>query len=137
VLEYQQALLKKTRALGYVTSIMGRKRSFDPSQIRPRSSYENRNGIEREIINMEIQASAADLIKLAMIRISQKLKENSFRAKLLLSVHDELVLEAPPQEAIVITRLIKDEMINAMKLDVPIEVAISTGPNWLEMTELK
>ncbi|MCX7663986.1 MAG: DNA polymerase I [Gemmataceae bacterium] len=137
VLEYQQALLKKTRALGYVTSIMGRKRSFDPSQIRPHSSYENRNGIEREIINMEIQASAADLIKLAMIRISQKLKENSFRAKLLLSVHDELVLEAPPQEAIVITRLIKDEMINAMKLDVPIEVAVSTGPNWLEMTELK
>ncbi len=137
VLDYQQALLKKTRATGYVTSIKGRKRTFDPAQIRPKSTFENRNGIEREAINMEIQASAADLIKIAMLRIHNKLKENSFRTRMLLSVHDELVFECPPQETIVVSRLIKDEMINSMRLDVPLEVAVSSGPNWLDLTEIK
>jgi DNA polymerase-1 len=133
---YQDALLKKTRQDGYVASILGRRRRFDPSAIRPKTSYHSRNQAEREAINMEIQGSAADLIKLAMLNVHRRLKAEGRQAKMLLSVHDELVFEAPAKEVEAIAKLVREEMVGAMKLDVPLEVEVAAGKNWLDVEEL-
>jgi DNA polymerase I len=133
---YQDELLKKARRDGYVGSILGRRRRFEPSAIRPRTSYHGRNQAEREAINMEIQASAADLIKLAMLNVHRRLKAERRQAKMLLSVHDELVFEAPPDEVQAVAALVREEMIGAMRLEVPLEVDVSAGPNWLEVEEV-
>src|SRR5439155_6498833 len=80
VLEYQQDLLANARKTGSVGTLLGRRRKFDPSAIRPRSSYQQRNAAEREAINMEIQGSAADLMKRALLAVSRRLKEEKRRA---------------------------------------------------------
>jgi DNA polymerase I len=134
---YQDELLKKARRDGYVASILGRRRKFEPSSIRERTSYHGRNQAEREAINMEIQGSAADLIKLAMLNVHRRLKKENHQAKMLLSVHDELVFEAPPKEVPALAKLVRDEMTGAMKLDVPLEVELAAGRNWLEVEDLK
>ncbi|WP_020475783.1 DNA polymerase I [Zavarzinella formosa] len=136
VLTYHDNLLRRAREHGYVKSILGRQRKFDPSAIRPKTSYQSRNGAEREAINMEIQASAADLMKLALLRVSRKLKEEKLLARMLLSVHDELVFEAPPAEVGALANLVRREMTGAMTLSVPLEVDVSAGPNWLEGEEV-
>ncbi|HEX3150411.1 MAG TPA: DNA polymerase I [Gemmataceae bacterium] len=133
---YQDTLLKKARQDGFVASILGRRRKFDPSAIRTNTSYHSRNQAEREAINMEIQGSAADLIKLAMLNVHRRLKAEGRQAKMLLSVHDELVFEAPPKEVETIAKLVREEMVNAMKLDVPLEVEVAVGKNWLDVEEL-
>jgi DNA polymerase I len=133
---YQDELLKKAKHDGYVASILGRRRKFDPSAIRERTSYHGRNQAEREAINMEIQGSAADLIKLAMLNAHRRLKSEALQAKMLLSVHDELVFEAPPKEIPAVTNLVREEMVGAMKLEVPLEVDVSAGKNWLEVEEI-
>lgn len=133
VLSYQDALLAKARRDGHVTSILGRKRKFDQNSIRAKTSYKGRNQAEREAINMEIQASAADLIKLAMLNIDRRLQVEGKQAKMLLTVHDELVFEAPPEEVDEVSSLVRQEMVGAMKLNVPLEVDVATGPNWLDV----
>jgi DNA polymerase I len=134
---YQDELLKKARRDGYVASILGRRRKFEKTAIRERTSYHGRNQAEREAINMEIQGSAADLIKLAMLNVHRRLKKESRQAKMLLSVHDELVFEAPPKEVPALTKLVREEMVGAMKLEVPLEVEVAAGRNWLEVEEVK
>jgi DNA polymerase-1 len=86
---------------------------------------------------MEIQSSAADLIKLAMLNVHRRLQKENRQAKMLLSVHDELVFEAPPKEVPALAKLVREEMAGAMKLDVPLEVDVSAGRNWLEVEEMK
>ncbi|MSR54785.1 MAG: DNA polymerase I [Gemmataceae bacterium] len=137
VLSYQDNLLKKAKQDGFVASILGRRRKFDPSAIRSNTNYHGRNQAEREAINMEIQASAADLIKLAMLNVHRRLRDEKREAKMLLSVHDELVFEAPPREVDAIAKLVREEMIGAMKLNVPLEVEVCSGKNWLEVEEIK
>lgn len=136
VLSYQDNLLKKAKQDGFVASILGRRRKFDPSAIRSNTNYHGRNQAEREAINMEIQASAADLIKLAMLKVHRRLRDEKLEAKMLLSVHDELVFEAPPQEVALIAKLVREEMIGAMKLNVPLDVEVGSGKNWLEIEEI-
>jgi DNA polymerase I len=136
VQSYQDDLLKRARANGYVPSILGRRRKFDPNSIRVKSSYHGRNQAEREAINMEIQSSAADLIKLAMIHIHDRLKAENREAKMLLSVHDELVFEVPPGEIADVAKLVREEMVGAMTLGVPLDVDVSAGPNWLTVEEV-
>ncbi len=131
VLAYQDGLLKKCRKQGYISTILGRKRYFDPKAIREKSTFMGRNQAEREAINMEIQGSAADLIKLAMLKIHKRLQAEKWQAKMLLSVHDELVFEAPSEEVGKLAELVKSEMIAAMTLDIPLDVEVSAGPNWL------
>ncbi len=80
VLEYQTRLLARCRETGYVSTILGRRRAFDPSAIRPDSTYQQRNSAEREAINMEVQGSAADLIKLAMLSVLRRLRREERRA---------------------------------------------------------
>jgi DNA polymerase I len=136
VLDYQQQLLKKCRETAYVGTILGRRRKFDSKAIRPNTGYQGRNQVEREAINMEIQGSAADLIKKAMLNVHRRLKKEQRQTKMLLSVHDELVFESPPGEVDPVARLVREEMTGAMELRVPLKVDIGAGPNWLDVEEM-
>jgi DNA polymerase-1 len=136
VREYQDQLLARARQTGIVSTILGRKRKFDPTAIRPNTSYHGRNQAEREAINMEIQGSAADLMKRAMLGVQARLKKEKRAAKMLLSVHDELVFEVPPREVKPLAALVREEMIGAMQLDVPLKVDVAVGPNWLDVEDM-
>jgi len=87
---------------------------------------------ERNAINMPIQGTAADMIKLAMISIHKTFKERNFKSRMLLQVHDELVFDAHRSELEIIKPLILDLMRNALPLSVPVEAEVGTGNNWLE-----
>ena len=134
VLAYQDELLTKARQKGYVTTILGRRRRFDPNAIRGYSTYHQRNQAEREAINMEIQGSAADLIKVAMLNVYRRLKKEKQAARMLLQIHDELVFEVPPNELQSVSRLVHEEMTGALadRLRVPLKVDVSAGENWLD-----
>jgi DNA polymerase-1 len=136
VLSYQQRLLENVYKTGEASTILGRKRRFDPSAINPNSSYRMRAHAEREAINMEIQGSAADLMKRAMLAVHARLKAQKLQAKMLLTVHDELVFEAPPKEVAAVAKLAREEMIGAIKLDVPLKVDVAAGPNWLDVEDV-
>jgi DNA polymerase-1 len=85
---------------------------------------------------MEIQGSAADLMKLAMLAVHRRLAAGGFHAAMLLTVHDELVFEAPPKEVKRLAAMVREEMAGAMTLSVPLAVDIAAGPNWLEVEEV-
>jgi DNA polymerase-1 len=91
-----------------------------------------RGAAERNAVNAPIQGSAADIIKIAMIRIHDKLKNGNYKSKMLLQVHDELVFDVYMPEQERIKRLIKEEMESAHTLNVPLDVEIDMGANWLE-----
>ena len=91
-----------------------------------------RQAAERTAINTPIQGSAADLIKVAMIQVNQALAEQKLKSAMLLTVHDELVFEVPPDELKVVTRLVKDIMEGVWKLKVPLKINIAHGHNWDE-----
>jgi DNA polymerase-1 len=133
VLAYQEHLLEECRRQGCVRTILGRRRAI--AGIRPRTSYKARNQPEREAVNMQIQGSAADLIKVAMVNIHRRLKKEKRRGRLLLQIHDELVFEMPPEEREAMVRLVHDEMTTALgpQLRVPLKVDIGVGPNWLDV----
>lgn len=145
VMEYQDRLLADCRKNGYVSTILGRKRAI--TGVRAKSPKKvggvGRNQPEREAINMEIQGSAADLLKLAMLNIARRLKDNrdaqrsELQARMLLTVHDELVFESPPEELHEVAALVEEEMTSAMKLEVPLKVDISAGANWLDLEEMR
>jgi DNA polymerase-1 len=138
VQEYQARLLADCRETGYVGTILGRRRAI--SGIRPDSTYQQRNQPEREAVNMEIQGSAADLIKLAMLNIYRRLRAEKRQARLLLQIHDELVLEAPPEELDEVAALVREEMTTPLekqlRLEVPLKVDVAAGPNWLDVEEV-
>ena len=136
VQEYQENLLKTCREKGYVSTILGRRRQIEG--VRATTSYKNRNQPEREAINMQIQGSAADLIKVAMLTIHHRLKREKCKSRMLLQIHDELVFEMPPGEQSKIERLVRDEMTQALakQLQVPLHVDMSVGPNWHDTTEV-
>lgn len=92
---------------------------------------------ERTAINTPIQGSAADIIKLAMLRIDRELEEKGLRARMLLQVHDELIFELPAEEISVVVPLVRNGMENVVKLDVPLEVEIEIGPNWYDLMALE
>ncbi len=87
---------------------------------------------ERNAINTPIQGTAADLIKVAMIKIFNRLKEKKLTTKMIMQVHDELVFEVPNQEIDTVKELVRREMENAIELSVPIKVDVGIGKNWLE-----
>ena len=114
---------------GYVQTVLGRRRYL--KDINSGNAVV-RGAAERNAVNAPIQGSAADIIKLAMINIHKKLKEGSFKSKMLLQVHDELVFDAYKPELDTVKQLIKAEMENAYQLAVPLVVDMGTGNNWLE-----
>jgi len=115
------------RESGYVETILGRRRYL--RDINSQNSIV-RSAAERNAVNAPIQGSAADIIKIAMLRIHEKLKE--FDSQMLLQVHDELVFDAKKSELDALTNMIKTEMEQAYKLQVPLVVDVGTGTNWLE-----
>ncbi|HEY1861208.1 MAG TPA: DNA polymerase I [Gemmataceae bacterium] len=138
VQEYQGRLLAECGRTGYVRTILGRRRAI--SGIRANSTYQQRNQPEREAINMEIQGSAADLIKLAMRNLSRRLRREQLRTRMLLQIHDELVFETPPDELETVAALVQEEMTTIpareLHLEVPLVVDLAAGPNWLDVDEL-
>jgi DNA polymerase-1 len=140
VKEYQTRLLEECRRTGLVSTILGRRREFDRANIRRDSTYQQRNQTEREAINMEIQGSAADLLKLAMLHVHRRLQREQRQARMLLTVHDELVFELPPEERDVVAALVREEMTTPRErelgLRVPLKVDLAWGPNWLDVEEL-
>jgi DNA polymerase-1 len=138
VLDYQARLLETCRRTGYVGTILGRRRRIEG--VRANSTYQGRTQPEREAINMEIQGSAADLIKLAMLNIHRRLQKEGRRARMLLQIHDELVFETPPEELATVAELVRDEMTGpaakALGLEVPLKVDLAAGPNWLDVEEV-
>lgn len=114
---------------GYVTTMFNRRR--DLPAIRS-SNFNQRMLAERMAMNTPIQGTAADIIKLAMIKTDQALKEKGLKSRVLLQVHDELVLEAVNEEIPEVKKLLKDSMENIVKLSVPLSIDINVGKNWAE-----
>jgi DNA polymerase I len=134
---YLNRTKKLARQQGYVETLFGRRRYFPIFQAIQQGRAGNGQleaRAEREAINHPIQGTAADIIKIAMIRLHQKLAE-SYQARLLLQVHDELVLEVPEAEVAAIRPLVVETMSGAFDLDVPLKVEASVGRNWLELKE--
>ena len=84
---------------------------------------------------MPIQGSAADIIKIAMINVYKRLSDENFKSKIILQVHDELIIESPEEESEEVKKLLKEEMENAVKLHVPLEVHIAVGKTWFDAKE--
>ncbi len=126
--QYISNQVNLARENGYVETVMGRRRYL--KDIHSRNQVV-RGAAERNAVNAPIQGSAADIIKLAMLGIHQKMKAEGFSSKMLLQVHDELVFEVALNELESLTLLIRQEMEQAFPLKVPLEVEIGTGPNWL------
>ena len=127
--QYLDSMVDFAREHGYVTTIFGRRRYIP--ELRERN-FNIRAFGERTAANSPIQGSAADLIKIAMIRIDDALREGKHEARMLLQVHDELVFEVPPDETDSVKTLVKQEMENAAQLSVPLVVDIGSGANWLD-----
>ena len=119
--------IERARDDGFVTTLLGRRR-FLPG-LRSRN-HNQRKAAERVAMNTPIQGSAADLIKLAMLAVDRRLLDEDANAKLLLQVHDELVIETPESGAEAIKELLKTEMEGVAELSVPLEVTVSSGPAW-------
>ncbi len=126
---YMSAQVDFARENGYVQTVLGRRRYLKDINS---ANMMVKSGAERNAVNAPIQGSAADIIKIAMINIHRKLTSEGWQSKMLLQVHDELVFDAHHSELDRIQPLIKHEMENAFKMDVPLEVEIGVGKNWLE-----
>jgi DNA polymerase-1 len=125
---------RKARQDGYVETLLGRRRYFP---ILEATMRDNRTRVmqaqaEREAVNHPVQGSAADIMKLAMIDVHRKLAEGGYRARMLLQVHDELVLEAPEDEVEQVSELVKATMEAAYELDPPLKADVGVGPNWTD-----
>ena len=131
VREYIDSQIKKAQSEGFVTTLLGRRRYI------PEINNKNmgiRQFAQRQAVNTPIQGTASDLIKLAMIKIFAQIKGKALKAKMILQIHDELVFDLPISELNILRGIVKDEMENVMKLEVPIKVDMKKGANWLEMS---
>jgi len=127
--EYINTQIEFAREYGYVQTVSGRRRYL--KDINSQNAVV-RGGAERNAVNAPIQGSAADIIKIAMINIHNRLIKENLETKMLLQVHDELVFDVPKTELEKVKPIIKQEMENAFKLAVPLEVEIGEGINWLD-----
>ena len=129
VKEYMNSNVEFAKKHGYVSTLTGRKRII-PEINSP--NFNLRLFGERAAMNMPLQGSSADIIKIAMLNVSKALKKAGLNAKLILQVHDELVIDAPEEEKEIAAEILKCEMENAVKLNVPLTVEVHTGKNWYE-----
>ncbi len=129
VKKYMDDSIEKARKNGYVETMLGRKRFLPDINSR---NYAVRGFAERNAINAPIQGSAADMIKIAMINIHDEMKRQKMRSKMILQVHDELVFDTYPEELETLKPLVSDKMKHALQLNVPVDVHIGVGKNWLE-----
>jgi DNA polymerase-1 len=129
VKRYMDESIARAREKGYVTTMFGRRRYL--RDINSRNQVVRGNA-ERNAINAPIQGTAADIIKIAMVRIFDRLNEGKFKSKMILQVHDELIFEVVPGELERVRDMVIYEMANATSLDIPLKVDWGTGKNWLE-----
>jgi DNA polymerase-1 len=114
---------------GYVTTLMNRRRNIPELKSR---NYNVRSFGERIALNTPIQGTAADIIKLAMIRVHDELEKRKLKSRLILQVHDELIIDAHREELEEVKCLLREQMENAVELSVPLVVDIGVGSNWYE-----
>jgi DNA polymerase-1 len=126
---YQHKAVEDCRTKGFVETVLGRRRFLPDINA---SNAISRSFAERNAVNAPIQGSAADVIKVAMVKIQSALKLANLKTKMVLQVHDELLFDTPKEEIEQVFKLVKYEMENAVKLVVPLEVEIQSGNNWLE-----
>ncbi len=119
---------------GYVETLLGRRRRFD--ELSTNLPFNQRQALERQAINAPIQGTAADITKLAMRNLHRRLQSSGLNARMLLQVHDELVLEVPLEELETVGPIVREEMESAYTLNVPLQVDIEVGPNWYDMDAL-
>jgi DNA polymerase-1 len=126
---YMSSVVEKARESGYVTTLMGRRRSLPELHS---SNFNVRSGAERMALNTPIQGTAADIIKLAMLRVRNALRDAGLEARLILQVHDELIVETPEHEAEQVCRLVEAEMEQVCDLSVPLIAEAKTGKSWYD-----
>ena len=129
VQKYMKDTVEFAKENGYVMTMFGRRR--DIPEIKA-SNFQTRSFGERVALNTPVQGSAADIIKLAMINVYNRLNDEQLEAKLILQVHDELIIEAPKKEVDKVCSLLREEMENAMKLLVPLKVDMKVGRSWFD-----
>lgn len=129
VRQYMDDIVKKARQDGYVTTLLHRRRYLPEITA---SNFNLRSFAERTAMNTPIQGTAADIIKLAMVQLDQRMKAEGVKSRLLLQVHDELVLEVPEEELDLMKKMVAEVMEGALELDVPLKVDVDDGANWYE-----
>lgn len=129
VTRYLALQVERAREKGYVETILGRRRYVPGINARNRNE---RSFAERVAVNMPIQGTQADMIKIAMVRLNKRLKQEGLKSRMILQVHDELVFEAPLSEVETLSVIVREEMVQALPIDVPVTVDIGTGENWLD-----
>ncbi|MBP1154628.1 MULTISPECIES: DNA polymerase I [unclassified Paenibacillus] len=129
VRQYMDDIVKKARQDGYVTTLLHRRRYLPEITA---SNFNLRSFAERTAMNTPIQGTAADIIKLAMVQLDKQMKETGVKSRLLLQVHDELVLEVPEDELETMKKMVAEVMESALPLDVPLKVDVDDGENWYE-----
>ncbi len=130
VADFREETIERAQAEGYVTTLMGRRRQIP--ELRSPNPNTRRLG-ERLAVNTVIQGTAADIIKVAMARCHNALRESGAETRLVLQIHDELLFEGPPGEMDAATKTVSHEMCAAQELDPPLEVEVGVGKNWLEV----
>jgi DNA polymerase-1 len=131
VKKYLDGIKKQAAEQGYVETLLGRRRYFPALQGKQNAMIKNRE--EREAINAPIQGTAADIMKIAMLKVPPALEKAKLKAKMLLQVHDEIVLECPKEQLEKTAKVVKETMANAYQLDIPLSTEAKYGDNWGEM----
>ncbi|MBM7564090.1 DNA polymerase I [Paenibacillus sacheonensis] len=129
VRQYMDDIVAQARKDGFVTTLLERRRYLPEIKA---SNFNLRSFAERTAMNTPIQGTAADIIKLAMVKMDHELRERGLRSRMLLQVHDELVFEVPAEELELMKTLVPEVMESALKLDVPLRADVSYGDNWYE-----
>ncbi len=127
--QYLDSLVEEAKTKGYVSTLFGRRR---PVPEIASSNFMQRSFGERIAMNSPVQGTAADIMKLAMIRVDERLKKDNSQARLVLQVHDELLIETPLAEMEYVKGILREEMEAAADISVPLEVSVSTGSDWYE-----
>jgi DNA polymerase-1 len=129
VRKYMDDIVMQARRDGYVTTLLERRRYLPEIKA---SNFNLRSFAERTAMNTPIQGTAADIIKLAMVKMDQELRARGLKSRMLLQVHDELVFEVPEDELEIMKKLVPEVMESAIELDVPLKADVSYGHNWYE-----
>jgi DNA polymerase-1 len=135
--DYIDRTRRQAREQGYVETLLGRRRYFPELRPEAKTPHNAREGAYRMAINAPIQGTAADILKAAMNRLWRELEARGLRSRMILQVHDELVLDVPQQELAEVGPLVVDTMEGAYQLDAPLKVDARVGRNWLDMNEFR
>ena len=130
ITQYLEATKQQARQTGYVQTLLGRRRAIPEINSANRQV---REAAERMAINMPVQGTSADIIKVAMVKLFKEMNERKLKSKMLLQVHDELLFEVPEAELAEMRRLVPEIMSTAVELSIPVKVDSKVGPNWAEM----